>query len=185
MIDFFRGPASFRLLIHRPTENPNFYIKFLLFLFYTAVGMEDKRILDHQITASTAYADLLFTMHGYNGRLNYRSTLNNRKSWAPALLDLNQWLQVDFLNKAHVCAIATQGQDELAQWVATYSLQYSNDGVVFIDYKQGHIFQGNSNSNGIVKNDLIPAIVARYIRVLPKSWVFWTAMRIELYGCVA
>jgi len=147
--------------------------------------MEDKRISDNQITASSgfvgAHSD---TMHGYEGRLNYKSTLGDRKSWAPVQADLNQWLQVDFLrHKAYVCAIATQGQDEVAQWVATYSLQYSNDGVVFTDYKQGHVFQGNTNNNGIVKNDLIPAIVARYIRVLPKSWYDHIAMRMELYGC--
>jgi len=146
--------------------------------------MEDKRILDHQITASSAYVDPQFTLHGYNGRLNYMSMPGDRKSWAPQQSDLNQWLQVDFLHKAHVCAIATQGQDELAQWVKTYSLKYSNDGVVFTDYKQGHVFQGNTNNNGIVKNDLIPAIVTRYIRVRPKSWEYWIAMRIELYGCV-
>ena len=135
--------------------------------------MEDKRISDNQITASSAYQNL----YAYNCRLNYKST------WAAkSHSSTNQWLQVDFLHKVHVCAIATQNYE--SEWVKTYSLQYSDDGVVFTDYKQGHIFQGNTGE-GIVKNDVIPPIVARYIRVLPKDSEWWIAMRMELYGCEA
>lgn len=139
--------------------------------------MEDSRILDSQMTASSAYAD---TLSAFKGRLNHDM------AWAVRLKNVYQWLQVDLLNNSqHVCAIATQGLRPYDQWVTSYSLQYSDDGVVFTDYNAGHIFQGNMNENRIVKNDLIPAIVARYIRVRPKSWNDWISMRMELYGCGA
>jgi len=155
----------------------------IFFLFYwLALGMESKNISDSQITASSMYGGY---MYAHNARLNYKYESGLAKSWAAQDINTYQWLQIDLLRKRlHVCAIATQGYTGMGQWIETYSLQYSDGGVVFIDYKQVHIFQGNTNSYSIVKNDLVPAIVARYIRVLPKSWSQWIAMRMELYGCV-
>ena len=146
--------------------------------------MKDKRISDHQITASSAEFGELGTeiefFHGYLARLSSPKT-DKISFWMARNNDLRPWLQVDFLHQVYVCAIATQGSI-VGYWVKTYSLQYSDDGVVFADYKKGHILEGNTDANNIVNNDLIPAIVARYIRVLPKSWNYRTGMKIELYG---
>ena len=44
-------------------------------------------------------------------------------------------------------------------------------------------FSGNSDSTSVVSHDLIPPIMARYIRFRPLAWHWQIAMRVELYGC--
>ena len=34
-----------------------------------------------------------------------------------------------------------------------------------------------------MSHDLIPPIVARYVRFRPIAWSGWVSMRVELYGC--
>ena len=46
------------------------------------------------------------------------------------------------------------------------------------------IFQGNTNVHKIVRRNLNPDIMARYIRIHPGYTVSTVCMRLELYGCV-
>lgn len=45
------------------------------------------------------------------------------------------------------------------------------------------VFPGNRDRNTPVGNVLNPPVVARYIKVHPKTWYGYIAMRVELYGC--
>jgi len=144
--------------------------------------MEDGRIQDSQITASSVFSS---SVKPANARLNLPFTTERQGGWEAKHSNLYQWLQVDLLKQVNVLAIATQGRDLFNYWVTSYSLQSSDDGAVFIDYNGGQILQGNLNQWQVVKRELLPAIIARYIRVLPKSWQNSVAMRIELYGCDA
>lgn len=45
------------------------------------------------------------------------------------------------------------------------------------------LFQGNAERYFVVVHRLRPPIKARYIRINPKSWYSYIAMRIELFGC--
>jgi hypothetical protein len=49
------------------------------------------------------------------------------------------------------------------------------------------IFLGNKDVSTVVRHDLDPAIMARYIRVHPGYYRMGknACMRLELYGCVA
>ena len=42
---------------------------------------------------------------------------------------------------------------------------------------------GNTDGTTVVSHDLIPPIMARYIRFRPLAWHLQIAMRVELYGC--
>ncbi len=47
------------------------------------------------------------------------------------------------------------------------------------------ILQGNTNVRNVVRHDLDPTIIARYIRIHPGYYLGKiTCMRLELYGCV-
>ena len=50
---------------------------------------------------------------------------------------MNQWLQVDLGSENFkITRVATQGRKESAEWVTSYKLQYSDDGVTFHYYKE-------------------------------------------------
>ena len=45
------------------------------------------------------------------------------------------------------------------------------------------VFDGNSDSNSIQTNYILPTFHSRYVRVHPESWKNRICMRIEFYGC--
>jgi len=102
-----------------------------------ALGMESGAITNGMITASSRY-DL--SIASYRGRLNAQYTGAHGGSWSPAIPDTNQWLQVDLgLNHGNrVTGVATQGRNSktVSQWVTTYKLQVSDDGVIFQYYRE-------------------------------------------------
>ena len=106
--------------------------------------MESGKILDKQITASSEWrADHA----AHQGRLNFQEVVDGgvRKtsgSWSASKDNQNQWLQVDLLREESVItSVATQGRNRHPlwgphnQWVKSYKLQYSNNGVDFEYYK--------------------------------------------------
>ena len=109
------------------------------------MGMESGEILDEQITASS----ILDASHAaHQGRLNFQEVykqngdVQKSGSWLAHTNDENQWLQVDLLREESVVtSVATQGRNKrpnrrgYSQWVKTYKLQYSNNGVNFKYYK--------------------------------------------------
>ena len=119
-----------------------------LSILYTAcnrsLGMESGKILDKQITASSEW-DSIHAAH--QGRLNFQEVVEGgvaRKSgsWKALTRDQNEWLQVDLLREESVVtSVATQGRNRNpfwgphSQWVKSYKLQYSNNGVDFEYYK--------------------------------------------------
>lgn len=103
--------------------------------------MENGDISDAQITASTSWN----SNHApAQARLNFQETAVKAGSWAAAVNDVNQWLQIDLHDTNTVVAgVASQGRDYSSswygphsQWVTKYKLQYSNDGVSFDYYKE-------------------------------------------------
>ena len=95
--------------------------------------MESGKIKDSQLTASSVWD----VNHGAsNARLNFTQKSG---SWSSKSNDLNQWLQVDFKYNATITDILTQGRGRYSQWVKSYTLSYSHDGVKFVPYKKSEI----------------------------------------------
>ena len=94
----------------------------------SALGLQSGEVLDASMTASGA------SCYPYYGRLYLHSGGGKKGGWCAAANDVNQWLQVDFGNYTKIQRIATQGRQESAQWVISYKLSYSQDGVFFKDY---------------------------------------------------
>ncbi|KAL9954033.1 hypothetical protein ACROYT_G041521 [Oculina patagonica] len=152
----------------------------------TALGLENGLISDWQITASSEVSSKHAAIQA---RLRFKETSISYGSWEAATGDATQWLQIDLNSQTTtVRRVATQGRQDAPYWVTEYSLQYSDDGVTFLFYReQGDIvdkvFVGNTDRNTPVYHELDPPIRARYIRFLPVSWYTFIAMRVELYGC--
>ena len=108
------------------------------------MGMESGKILDKRITASSEWSA---NNVAQQGRLNFQEAFEigvPRKSgsWSALINNQSQWLQVDLLRKESVVtSVATQGRNRHPlwrrrnQWVKSYKLQYSNNGVDFEYYK--------------------------------------------------
>ena len=68
-----------------------------------------------------------------NGWLNYSSG----SSWCAGTSDTNPYLQIDLQTLHIVCAVSTQGNSQVDQWVKNYTLELSMDGTTWTDYKEG------------------------------------------------
>ena len=133
-----------------------------------ALGMENGSIPDASITASSKRS----AKHSPSrARLHIKKEGNRRGAWSAKTNDDFQWLQVDLSSITVVKGIATQGRQDSDQWVTGYTLSYSSNGSHFDGYEGGKIFTGNSDRDTIVKHNLLPYIIGRYIRVRPKNGI--------------
>lgn len=62
-----------------------------------------------------------------------QSSMNG--AWVSRTTDQLQWLQVKFGQQVEIRRIATQGRHRFNEWVKSYSLRFSMDGVLFIQYE--------------------------------------------------
>jgi len=104
----------------------------------TPLGMESGQISDDSITASSQ-AD---RFGSYDAPENARLHVN-KGAWVPDQTwsdrDQMAWLQIDLRNDTQVTGISSQGHPlEYQTFAKSYSLSYSNDGVNFKVYQQGH-----------------------------------------------
>ena len=94
------------------------------------LGMQSGSIPDNSITASS---ELNTNTSAKNGRLNYTAG----SSWCSSTNDNNPYLQIDLLTLHIICAVATQGNSQADDWVKTYTLQSSRDGITWTYYDDG------------------------------------------------
>ncbi|EDO42679.1 predicted protein, partial [Nematostella vectensis] len=156
------------------------------------LGMEDRRILDSQITGSSS---LSYYWAPAAGRLRNSFKFDvTFGCWRPASAQVDEYLQVDLLAVKNISKVATQGQPyllDMTHWVTRYALSYSLDGVTWTTYP--HVsksrffgeFPGNTDIESVVSHLLPVTIQARYIRFVVKAWNVNPAMRVEIYECGA
>ena len=67
-----------------------------------------------------------------NGRLNYTAG----QSWCASSSDNYPYLEIDLQILHIICAVSTQGNHQADQWVKTFSLQSSTDGITWTNYTE-------------------------------------------------
>ena len=100
-----------------------------------AFGMEDGKIKDTKISASS---ELDAKHAAIYSRLHFLETATEAGGWKASTADANQWLQIDLgTQHSKVTGVATQGRNgPYNEYVRSYKLQHSNDGVTFQYYKE-------------------------------------------------
>ncbi|XP_076807104.1 uncharacterized protein LOC143450437 isoform X3 [Clavelina lepadiformis] len=158
-----------------------------------ALGMEDRTILDGEVTASSMWD----SNHApYLGRLNNKKDGGLIGAWAPSKtadgqnpLPGSTWIQVHLIPERTVTAITTQGRPEdYNQYVKSYQIAYSDDGNNFQFVKSGSdvlTFTGNVDSYTPVTNRLPTQIVTSYIRLYPRMYQEYPTLRMEILGCTS
>ncbi|XP_048590611.1 neuropilin-2 isoform X2 [Nematostella vectensis] len=151
------------------------------------LGMEDGRIQDTSITASSTYSSPGHNPH--HARLNNQPVKEEHiGAWGAADLQTKgEYLQVDLGRVTWITHVATQGRPiEHAQWVTEYSVEYSLTGEQWQSYLDGNgvvmVFPGNFDQTTVVKNELFPVIKTRYVRIVVQASNGNVVMRAELYG---
>ncbi|XP_031957441.1 discoidin, CUB and LCCL domain-containing protein 1 isoform X2 [Corvus moneduloides] len=111
-------------------------------------------------------------------------------SWASNHSSSREWLEIDLGEKKRITGIKTTGSGSMNFnfYVKTFTMNYKNNNSKWRTYKgilsnEEKVFQGNSNSGDIVRNNFIPPIVARYVRIIPQTWNQRIALKLELMGC--
>ena len=85
------------------------------------------------MSASTEWA----ANHGAtNGKLHHQSGAGKTGAWSAKHNNLEQWLQVHFGKATKLRRVSTQGRMDTNQWVKTYKLSYSLDGIFYEYYKE-------------------------------------------------
>ena len=128
-----------------------------------ALGMHSGQILDSDITASSSVGS---SWPPKIGRLHYlMAGTGTEGSWAAAVNNRYQWLQVDMRNWTRVTGVATQGKQDEGEWVSSYSLSTS----------YGEFFEYVRNSTGAKKVKPPTAILLgfMYLRMAALlKWIF-------------
>ncbi len=86
--------------------------------------MESGAITNQQMTAFSQYD----VNHGpENARLNHVADGRKMGAWSAVKNEKEQWLKVDFGRNVKITKFATQGRQDLDQWVKTYKLSFSKE----------------------------------------------------------
>ncbi|XP_015754014.1 PREDICTED: coagulation factor V-like [Acropora digitifera] len=147
------------------------------------MGLQNGRLRNHLITASSQIDKY---SGAYMARLNHRRRGRYMGGWTALYNNRYQFLQLNFGAPAKIIRIATQGREDQDQWVTTYYIMSSRDGVRFVEYKERNnrrYFAGNRDRNTAVMYPFNPPIRCQYLRVVPWSWRTRISMRVEAYGC--
>uniref|UniRef100_A0A671SUP5 Discoidin, CUB and LCCL domain containing 2 n=1 Tax=Sinocyclocheilus anshuiensis TaxID=1608454 RepID=A0A671SUP5_9TELE len=157
---------------------------------YGTLGLESGVVSDSQITASSVWE---WGSHGKEpsawGPMGARLKTPGRP-WAAANSDTKEWIQVDLKKEKKITGITTTGStlQEYQFYVSAYEVLYSHDGQQWKPHQEvgsdkNKIFQGNTNYLQEVRNNFIPPIEARFIRICPLQWHQRITLKMELLGC--
>uniref|UniRef100_A0A3B5RF31 Discoidin, CUB and LCCL domain containing 2 n=1 Tax=Xiphophorus maculatus TaxID=8083 RepID=A0A3B5RF31_XIPMA len=155
------------------------------------LGLESGGVVDSQLSVSSVWDwNTTAGEHVVWGKSGARLKKPGLP-WAPSLSDRQQWLQVDFRREKRITAIVTTGSDrsEYQYFVKAYRVLFSKDGKEWHFHRetnssQDKIFQGNMDYQDKVRNNFIPPIEARFVRINPTLWNQRIALKLELFGCL-
>jgi len=158
----------------------------LLFLYLVecnrALGLEDLRIQDSQLTAQSHYESLSIG-GGKSVDTEPKCARLNKKNCAwCAPRGKRQYLQVELRRNFIITGIATQGFEALSDYyVKKYKVSHSRNGHTWSIFPE--VMTGNHDGKSVASHTFIRPVYARYIRVYPMAYRYRICMRMELYGC--
>ncbi|XP_073483248.1 discoidin, CUB and LCCL domain-containing protein 1 [Aquarana catesbeiana] len=111
-------------------------------------------------------------------------------SWASNHKTDREWLEIDLGDKRKITGILTTGSTlpNFNFYVKSYIINFTRDGLKWRTYKgamnnEEKVLEGNSDYQDQTRNNFIPPVVARALRIIPRTWNQRIAMKVELIGC--
>ena len=128
----------------------------------------------HVTTSSTHVASC------NNERISFvfKNFIEGCSGWAAKTLNQNQYIIAASPVLRYFNRIETLGRVEGSQFVTTYRVEYTKDG---LNWKILGTFSGNSNPASVVSNKFDTPLLALAIRIHPLTWSNYISMKIEVY----
>lgn len=107
--------------------------------------------------------------------------------WCATKSDDKQFIAFDLGEDFSLSKVAIQGKiDDKNRFVESFTMDYSSDAKKWSEYKD--IFgksdlDGNKNTYDVQAHDLVPAIIARYVKLKPKTWNNGICATVDMFGC--
>ena len=111
-------------------------------------------------------------------KTNFKLTDGQNEGWCAKDIKSGDWVQIDAPHEVVWKSIETKGRYN--QFVKTYKLTYSNDGITWKDF-EGGTFIGNSDASSSKVNMINPGIKAKMIRIVVLAYQHRASMRFEAY----
>ncbi|XP_046825475.1 discoidin domain-containing receptor 2-like isoform X1 [Vespa crabro] len=152
------------------------------------LGMEEGRIPDDAITASSSYE--MKSVGPQNARLRHEK---NGGAWCPKAQissAIREYLEIDLTKNHLITWTETQGRfgnGQGQEYAEAFFLEYWRDlkWHQYKNLKRDKVLRGNSNTYLVEKQKLDLPFVASRVRFVPYSQHPRTVcMRVEIYGCV-
>ncbi|XP_037750617.1 discoidin, CUB and LCCL domain-containing protein 1 isoform X3 [Chelonia mydas] len=155
-----------------------------------SLSLEDGFIPNSHITASSSWEETSEIGESVQWSPDKAWLQVQGISWASNHSSHREWLEIDLGEKKRITGIRTTGSTMLKFnfYVKTFIMNYKNNNSKWKTYKgilsnEEKVFQGNSNYGDLVRNNFIPPIVARYVRIIPQTWHQRIALKVEMIGC--
>ncbi|XP_072020990.1 uncharacterized protein [Amphiura filiformis] len=110
--------------------------------------------------------------------------------WIPEIQDTNPTLELNLGDVYFIRALVTQGCGDIDYWVTGYCVSFAveNSLMMFVDDTASEecvIFDGNTDSTTLVRNDLAEEIEADNLYLHPVTWHNQPCLRVEPIGCIS
>ncbi|KAK3728588.1 hypothetical protein QZH41_011668, partial [Actinostola sp. cb2023] len=149
----------------------------------TALGMVSGTIADNMLRSSS---------DSVAGSVD-KGRLNGIKAWIPTSAlkrDGNQFIEVNLQTIKEIKRISLKGNGDgvTGSYVKWFRVFYSLDCILWKTYKTKNnvkVLKGNTGPDKVAMVTLVPSIIAKCIRINPRSYHKEIALRFELYGCAS
>ncbi|XP_069106351.1 discoidin-2-like [Argopecten irradians] len=112
--------------------------------------------------------------------------ISSSQGWCPAQTGDGHYIQVEFQTTSNLKAIQTLGRGDYNQWVSSYGVNISMDGITWSSILSNgsvKVFPANNDRHTIVTNTLAGNVVAKFIRIISITGNSYRSMRLEVQGC--
>ncbi|XP_052790071.1 adipocyte enhancer-binding protein 1-like [Mya arenaria] len=139
-------------------------------------------VTDAQLSASSVYAP---HYEANWARLNTTPSLTTVGAWAAAIIDANQYIQVQFNGLSLVTGVALQGRPiNTDPSIFTVGCCYQRQPFFGpTDTKTDKVFDGNTDQDTVVTSILPSQVTALCARVNPVAYVTHISLRFDILGC--
>jgi hypothetical protein len=137
------------------------------------------------IAFSPASKNMKFSSYYVSGAEELNSgRLNSLTGWTPKRAQDGEWMQMDTGSMQVIAGVITQGRRDADQWVTSFIVKVSADGRQWKDVECQRRWKGNKDRNAKRKTYFPEPLLARYVRIYPKTWAGgWPSMRAGTLIC--